>query len=192
MKLLSALRRLRVLSAGAIIIYALGGCASAPLQPQDTALLVTAADLEPFGATLPVDFPVFERSSKTELLGSLELEYQFDARAAGGAYPYLYSTINRETTVSSAVAAYGAVKAGLGMADIEARDDSERFRYGDWSYFGTLLHEGEARGFVFYMRDDLTVYLLMVSGMHMDVEQLWEQLLLPRLEMLNRTRLSSR
>jgi hypothetical protein len=32
----------------------------------------------------------------------------------------------------------------------------------------------------------------MVSGMHMDVEQLWEQLLLPRLEMLNRTRLSSR
>ena len=192
MKLLSALRRLRVLSAGAIIISALGGCASAPLQPQDTALLVTAADLEPFGATLPADFPIFERSSKTELLGSLELEYQFDARAAGGAYPYLYSTINRETTVSSAVAAYGAVKAGLGMADIEARDDSQRFRYGDWSYFGTLLRAGEPRGFVFYMRDDLTVYLLMVSGMHMDVAQVWEQLLLPRLEMLNRTRLSRR
>ena len=192
MKLLSVLHRLLVLGAGAIVISALGGCASTPLQPQDTALLVTAADLEPFGATLPADFPVFERSSKTELLGSLELEYQFDARAAGGAYPYLYSTINREATVSSAVAAYGAVKAGLGMADIDARDDSERFRYGDWSYFGTLLREGEARGFVFYMRDDLTVYLLMVSGMHMDVEQLWEQLLLPRLEMLNRTRLSSR
>jgi hypothetical protein len=184
----------QLLSLGAVIsvFSALAGCASVPLQPQDTALLVTAADLEPMGAALPTDFPAFEHGSKTELLGSMELEYEFDARAAGGAYPYLYSTINRETTVSSAVAAYGAVKAGLGMADIEARDDSERFRYGDWSYFGTLLHEGEARGFVFYMRDDLTVYLLMVSGMHMDVEQLWEQLLLPRLEMLNRTRLSSR
>ena len=59
-------------------------------------------------------------------------------------------------------------------------------------YFGTLLRDGEPRGFVFYMRDDLTVYLLMVSGMHMDVAQVWEQLLLPRLEMLNRTRLSRR
>jgi hypothetical protein len=42
------------------------------------------------------------------------------------------------------------------------------------------------------MRDDLTVYLLMVSGIHTDVAQVWEQLLLPRLEMLNRTRLSRR
>jgi hypothetical protein len=94
--------------------------------------------------------------------------------------------------VSSAVAAYGAVKAGVGMAGIEARDDSERFRYGDWSYFGTLVAEGGERGFVFYMRDDLTVYLLMLSGMRMNVEDLWEQLLLPRLEMLTRTQLSSR
>ena len=131
MKLVSALRRLLALSAGAMVIAALSGCASTPLEPQDTALLVTAADLEPFGAPLPADFPRFEHSSKTELLGSIELEYQFDARAAGGAYPYLYSTINCETTVSSAVAAYGAVKAGLGMANIEARDDSQRFRYGD-------------------------------------------------------------
>ena len=192
MKLVSALHRLLVLSAGAMVISALSGCASTPLEPHDKALLVTAADLEPFGAPLPADFPRFEHSSKTELLGSIELEYQFDARAAGGAYPYLYSTINRETTVSSAVAAYGAVKAGLGMANIEARDDSQRFRYGDWSYFGTLLRDGAPRGFVFYMRDDLTVYLLMVSGIHTDIAQLWEQLLLPRLEMLNRTRLSSR
>lgn len=175
-----------------VILSATGGCASTPLQPRDKALLVTAADLEPYGASLPADFPAFEHSSKTEMLGSLELEYEFDAGGAGGSYPYLYSTINREATVSSAVAAYGAVKAGLGMADIEARDDSERFRYGDWSYFGTLLHEGKERGFVFYMRDELTVYLLMVSGVDMEVEQLWQQLLLPRLEMLDRARLSSR
>jgi len=175
-----------------VILVAIAGCASAPLQPQDKALLVTVADLEPYGALLPVDFPAFEHSSKTELLGSLELEYEFDARAARGPYPYLYSTINRETTVSSAVAAYGALKSGLGLADIEARDDSERFRYGDWSYFGTLLHQGEERGFVFCMRDDLTVYLLMVSGVDMEVEHLWQQLLLPRLEMLSRTRLGSR
>jgi hypothetical protein len=192
MKLLSRLRQLLSLGAVISVFSALAGCASVPLQPQDTALLVTAADLEPMGAALPTDFPAFEHGSKTELLGSMELEYEFDARAAGGAYPYLYSTINRETTVSSAVAAYGAVKAGLGMADIQARDDSARFRYGDWSYFGTLLADGDPRGFVFCMRDDLTVYLLMVSGVDMEVEQLWEQLLLPRLEMLSRTRLSSR
>lgn len=190
--MLSARRRALLSAVVLVLLSAIAGCASTALQPQDKALLVTAADLEPYGAPLPVDFPTFERSSKTGLLGSMELEYEFDARTAGDSYPYLYSTINRETTVSSAVAAYGAVKAGLGMADLEARDDSARFRYGDWSYFGTLLHEHKERGFVFYMRDDLTVYLLMVSGVDIEVEQLWQQLLLPRLEMLDRTRLSSR
>ena len=74
----------------------------------------------------------------------------------------------------------------LGMAGVEARDDSERFRYGDLSYFGTLLSGDEAQGFVFYMRDDLTVYTLMIGGIAMDVDSMWEQLLLPRLEMLSR------
>jgi hypothetical protein len=163
------------------------GCATTPLSPQDTAVLLTVADLESFGAALPVEFNEFERTRKVRRIdGGVELEYQFDARAAGRDYPYIYTAVNRETTVSSAVAAYGAVKAGLGMADVEARDDSERFRYGDWSYFGTLLAGDEAQGIVFYMRDHLTVYTVMISGIPMDVDSMWEQLLLPRLEMLSR------
>ncbi len=192
MKLLSRLRRLGAAAPALALLVGLAGCATKSLDPADKAVLVTAADLEPFGAPLPADFPTFERSSKMELMGTVEVEYEFDARAADGPYPYLFSTINRETTVSAAVAAYGAVKAGLSLADIGARDDSERFRYGDWSYFGTLLADDRPHGFVFYMRDDLTVYLLMVSGMYMDVDTMWQQLLLPRLEMLTQSQLSSR
>jgi hypothetical protein len=163
------------------------GCATTPLSPQDTAVLLTAADLQSVGADLPVNFGDFERTRKTQRIdGGVELEYQFDARTAGQDYPYIYTAINRETTVSSAVAAYGAVKAGLGVAGVEARDDSEYFRYGDWSYFGTLVSGGEAQGIVFYMRDDLTVYTVMISGLPMNVDGMWEQLLLPRLEMLSR------
>ncbi len=163
----------------------LAGCAMTPLAPQDKAVLVTAADLESIGATLPATFTEFERTNKTRRIdGGVELEYHFDARTAGRGYPYIYNTINRETTVSSAVAAYGAVKAGLGVTGVETRDDSRHFRYGDWSYFGTLLAAGEARGFIFYMRDHLTVYTLMISGTPMDVDIMWEQIVLPRLEML--------
>ena len=72
------------------------------------------------------------------------------------------------------------------MTGVETRNDSGHFRYGDWSCFGTLLAGGEAYGFIFYMRDDLTVYTLMISGIPMDVNIMWEQLLLPRLEMLSR------
>jgi len=50
----------------------------------------------------------------------------------------------------------------------------------------TLLAGGEAHGFIFYMRDSLTVYTLMISGIPMDVDIMWKQLLLPRLEMLSR------
>ena len=165
----------------------LAGCAMTPMAPQDKAVLVTAADLESIGATLPAAFTEFEYANKTRRVdGGVELEYQFDARKAGRGYPYIYSTINQETTVSSAVAAYGAVKAGLGVTGVETRDDSGHFRYGDWSYFGTLLAAGEARGFIFYMRDNLTVYTLMIGGTPMDVDIVWTQLLLPRLEMLSR------
>jgi hypothetical protein len=165
----------------------LASCATTPLPPQDKAVLITAPDLRAIGAALPTDFTQFEHTSKTRRIdGGIELEYHFDARKAGHGYPYIYTTINQETTVSSAVAAYAAVKAGLGMAGVEARDDSEDFRYGDWSYFGTLLAEDEAHGFIFYMRDDLTVYTLMISGILMDIDMMWGRLVLPRLKMLNR------
>jgi hypothetical protein len=60
----------------------LAGCASTSLQPQERALLVTAADLTPFGAVLPDDVAAFERSSKTKAMGSTDLEYEFDASSA--------------------------------------------------------------------------------------------------------------
>ena len=187
MQAVSAIHRFIALLFALAWLSLSAGCATTPLSPQDTAVLLTVADLESFGAALPVEFGEFERARKVRRIdGGVELEYQFDARAAGQGYPYIYTAVNKETTVSSAVAAYGAVKAGLGMAGIEARDDSGRFRYGDWSYFGTLVSGDEAQGIVFYMRDGLTVYTLMIGGLAMDVDSVWEQLLLPRLEMLSR------
>lgn len=100
MKLLSGLRRLGASAPALVLLIGLAGCATRSLDPADKAVLVTAADLKPFGAPLPAGFPAFERGGKTELMGSVELEYEFDARAADTPYPYLYSTINRETTVS--------------------------------------------------------------------------------------------
>lgn len=164
----------------------LTGCTTTPLAPEDKAVLIMVADLEPMGASLPSGYTEYERNQKISRIdGGVELEYHFDARDAGKGYPYIYTTINRETTVSSAVAAYGAVKTGLATAGRSARDDSERYRYGDWSYFGTLLFDGEARGLIFYMRDELTVYTLVISGFTMDMEAMWEQLILPRLEILS-------
>jgi hypothetical protein len=37
------------------------------------------------------------------------------------------------------------------------------------------------------MRDDLSVCTVMISGIPMETDGLWEQLLLPRLEMLSRS-----
>jgi hypothetical protein len=186
MNLVSRRTRLLVCLYAVTLLGLASGCATTPLAPRDKAVLVTAADLLDLGADLPLTFAEYEHNHKTSRIdGGVEIEYQFDARDSGEGYPYIYSTINRETTLSSAVAAYGAVKAGLGLADLEARDDSVRFRYGDWSWFGTLVFEGEVRGFVFCMRDELTVYTLMISGFPMDVDAMWGQLVLPRLEMLS-------
>ena len=187
MKSVSIMRHFAALLFALVLPGLLAGCTTTPLAPQDKAVLVTVTDLQSMGATLPAAFTEFERTGKTRRIdGGVELEYHFDARTAGQGYPYIYTTINQETTVSSAVAAYGSVKAGLSMTGVETRNDSGHFRYGDWSYFGTLLAGGEAYGFIFYMRDDLTVYTLMISGIPMDVKIMWEQLLLPRLEMLSR------
>jgi len=186
MKFVSTIARLLACLHVITMLGLVSGCATTPLAPQDKAVLVTAADLQDAGADLPLAFAEFEHDRKTSRIdGGVEIEYQFDARDTGAGYPYIFATINRETTSSSAAAAYGAVKAGLGLADLDARDDSGRFHYGDWSWFGTLFFEGEPHGFVFTMRDDLTVYTLMISGFPMDVDTMWGQLVLPRLEMLS-------
>lgn len=168
-----------------LVFSILNGCATTPLDPGDKAVLIMVADLESVGASLPSGYTEYERNRKISRVdGGIELEYSFDARGAGKGYPYIYTSINRETTLSSAAAAYGAMKAGLATAGRSARDDSDRYRYGDWSYFGTLLFDGQARGLIFQMRDDLTVYNLVISGFTMDVDAMWTQLILPRLQML--------
>jgi hypothetical protein len=50
-----------------------------------------------------------------------------------------------------------------------------------------IILRGRALGTVFYMRDDLSVCTVMISGIPMETDGLWEQLLLPRLEMLSRS-----
>jgi hypothetical protein len=106
MKSASIMRRFAALLFALASLGLLAGCATTPLAPQDKAVLITATDLQSVGATLPAAFAEFERTSKTRRIdGGVELEYHFDARTAGRGYPYIYTTINQETTVSSAVAA---------------------------------------------------------------------------------------
>lgn len=88
---------------------------------------------------------------------SISIMRRFDARTVGNGYPYIYTTINQETTVSYAAAAYDAVKAGLGMAGVATCDDTEHSRYGDWSYFGTLLARGKR-----YEKSALTRFIVLV------------------------------
>ena len=81
MKLVSALRRLLALSAGAMVIAALSGCASTPLEPQDTALLVTVGVI---AFNLAGRFlPVFEHDAVEERAHQVWAERQTEGRALG-------------------------------------------------------------------------------------------------------------
>ena len=91
------------LASALLSAWTLTGCAVMPLAPEDKAVLLSVAELDSWS------------SSTNSTAGSQGAD----------------SPLSLPPWVSSAVAAHGAVKAGLGLADLPAWDDSARFRYRD-------------------------------------------------------------
>lgn len=172
-----------------ILLVALScGCAEQSIREEDKPLLVTVADLAPYGLTLDNYRPyeVFRRNIYVD--GAIEIEYEFDPPEESGINLYVAVTASFERTVKDAKVAYlmeqkgTAVGAKLGGAAVS--ESKEFFTYGDESFFGFLMGEKGPGGNLFIMRTGTKVYVVLIGGVYFDNPDDWDELITPKLQYL--------
>lgn len=166
----------------------LGGCErNLPVDEQDKAVVLRAADLIPFGYGLEKTEP-YEKFTKTKYLdGSHELAYEFETPDSEEENAlYMNVTISVEKSNSDAWATHGAQDIGLGVglksSGITKREVKDFYKYGDSSTFYVLEKDGHPIGNAFTVRHGKRVYMLLLSGMYFDDAASWKELIEEKLK----------
>lgn len=166
-----------------------------PMAAHERELLLTAEDLSPFVIGGLVGGPrSMELAEKRRFPGGgTELSYEYDAvDDVDGVY--LSSGINFDRTVSDANMTYTGMEIGasigLSMAEEEIveRDAPELLQWGDESRSTLLLSGGVPVGNVFVARKGRRVFHLILAGVYFDDPAVFQDLVLPHLDAMDRHR----
>lgn len=179
-------------AAGLLALLAVPGlvaCVPGEIKDADRPLLVTVADLEPYGFD-PAAYSGGEVFSRTRYLdGSLEIDYELDS-SEGQDPLYLSTTAGFERSNGDAVATYAMEKrafgVGLELGGGEIQEVPGFYEWGDDTYFALIVAEGSPVGNVFGARSGRRIYWLLVSGLYFDADSRdeWEAFISPKLEYL--------
>lgn len=118
--------------------------------------------------------------------GSMSIDYEYDDPAEEA--PYLSASLHHEPLRSDVLTTYSllwqSIRLGTGLAgsSIQVEEANHLFRWGDASRLGYLSMDDERYGMVFCMRKNQRVYLLVVSGVHLEDPVELERFLKPKLE----------
>jgi hypothetical protein len=137
--------------------------------------------------------PGAEATSKTRFVDdSYTIDYVYDDPNDQNA-PYLAYAITVEASVSDARTTYlstwGGTEVGFyfGEGNVEVRESSELFTWGDASKFALLTSDGVPFGNVFLARGGNKVVHLLLTGVYFDEAESIEMLLSPYLNSLDPT-----
>jgi hypothetical protein len=165
----------------------LTGCLHRSIKEEDRPLLITAKDLESYGAVVP-ETHAFESMKRIHYADrSVEIDYEYEAPDdMEGIDPmYLTVTIEFEPTLSEAKSMYtlgkGAYAVGSKIGGLEVVEQEDFFQWGDASFFSVLEYEGQPVGNLFITRKGKKIYTIMLSGLYFDDAALWRELVEPRL-----------
>jgi hypothetical protein len=164
------------------------GCAEQSIHEKDKPLLLTVADLAPYGVSPDnyQQYEVFRRNIYVD--GAIEIEYEFDPPEDSGINFYLSVVASFERTTKDAKVAYLMERKGttfgakLGGAAVS--ESMEFFTYGDESFFGFLMGEKGPGGNLFITRTGTKVYVVLIGGVYFDNADDWAELITPKLQYL--------
>lgn len=162
---------------------------SQPVAPEDWELLVRPSDLGAFGVQVrdPEELEVLERKSFGD--GSTHLSYKFtNLDRERGTPMTLIVRLSLEPSEVAAERAYAERSAGtaIGALGRDVRWNDGFFTWGDESRFGYIYVNDRPNGTLFHTRSGIRVYSFVAAGLVVDDPEAWRQLILPRLEALER------
>jgi hypothetical protein len=185
---------LLALLAGAIcigaVLYLVGSRGihrRAPTE-EEKRLLVHISELEEYGLSGEGLAACETYVAKTNLDGSLEIEYKYDSDLDPGCEVYLYLVSQVETDASVAAASesfrYLISAYKLGASAVEGREVREvpgLITLGDESYGAIIEQDGEPVGNAIVVRRGTSVHSLLLLGFTFESRELLEELLRPHI-----------
>jgi len=148
------------------------GVARHELTDAERRLIVTVASLAQFGVQRDVCHACESLIAKRNFDGSIEIEYDYDSELGPEGTEYLSfsseaqidaSVRNAHESFNGQVAAY---KIGIaGIANREIREQPEKLKIGDESYWATVYTKNKELGTVVVVRNKRVTHSLLIFGM---------------------------
>ena len=163
-------------------------CFSEGVRRDDLPLLVTIEDLQPYG----FDFSALKQhetiSRNRYFDRSLEVVYEFESPESHPQTLYLSVTVNFERNAREATSSYrlesGFLTMGAKIGGAEIEGVPNFFEWGDESFFGNIVADGQVGGNIFRARKGRKLYLIIIAGIYFDNPEDWAELVSPKLRYL--------
>ena len=172
----------------AVLLIFACGCARQSIREEDKPLLLTVAELAPYGLSPDNyrQYEVFRRNIFVD--GTIEVTYEFDPPDDSGINIYLSVAASFEHTESDAKLAYiterKGTTIGAKLGGVSITESKGFFTYGDESFFGFLMGEKGPGGNLFITRTGTKLYVVLIGGVYFDNQDDWAQLITPKLQYL--------
>jgi hypothetical protein len=175
------------------LLINLTGCVEGEMTDEQLAMLVTFDDLNMF------DIGDFETEScesymsKTNIDGSLEIEYEFDSAKNGNNRDYLLisSQVEVNESIREAKESFrltiDAFRLGLSISNksLKLVEDKELFKWGDEYYSSYIVANDNIVGNLITARKDNKIFSLILMGIYFDDKDLLMELLGSKLSFIS-------
>ncbi len=178
-----------LVACGGLLYVGVTGISNREPTDAEREVVVSAADLEPYGAE---PSRLAERevwNAKRNLDGTLEIEYEYDQDRARGNDDTLavLSTVELHGSDSSARESFGmliaAYQIGFGVSGVQSRQQQHQMAGVDQSHFSLILNDSQNPvGNMVVVRSGKRVHGLLVIGVYFDDPATLEAVLRPTIE----------
>ena len=163
----------------------LAGCMPSETSEQDRAVVLTGAELVPFGFAIPTGAIDETWEGRRWFDGSREIEYLYETLDDAEEMPlYLSVNVSWEKSSPDAIGVYGATLLGFGVGtvseSIESRELTDDCQYGDRCSLLLVTRDRRPLGNQFVLQTGRTVYIVQLFGLYFDEPETWHEMILPK------------
>ena len=171
------------------LVTALAGCMPSDTSERERGVILTGAELEPFGFAMPTGAIDETWEGRRWFDGSREIEYVYETLDDTEQMPlYLSVNVSWEKSRPDAIGVYGATllgfKVGTVSEDIESRELTDDCHYGDRCSLLLVTRDKRPLGNQFVLTAGRSVYIVQIFGLYFDEPEAWHEMIVPKVTAL--------
>jgi hypothetical protein len=171
-----------------VLMIFLTGCIPLSISEEEKGLLISVEDFQDYDFSYLAEIGEYDKVAYTD--GSIELEYEYDSFEVKKIDQLMIiSSVNFERNIAEAKQSFRsfilAYKSGAYFGDSKVEEQENFIDLGDETFFSFLVNdEGEIFGNIIQVRRGDKIYVFMIAGPYFDDPDLVEELLEPKLALM--------